>query len=62
MQVEASHGPIEQLEVQAIAVAVFKDEQPSDGFLKKLFVVLNPVGFKLWVDTSKRVFYSSYYC
>ena len=36
MQVEASQGPIEQLEVQAIAVAVFKDEKPADGFLKKL--------------------------
>jgi len=36
MQIEASKGPIEQLDVQAIAVAVFKDEKPNDGFLKKL--------------------------
>jgi leucyl aminopeptidase len=36
MHVEASQGPIEQLDVQAIAVAVFKDEKPNDGFLKKL--------------------------
>jgi hypothetical protein len=36
MQVEASQGPLEQLEVQAIAVAVFKDEKPGEGFLKKL--------------------------
>ena len=36
MQVEVSQGPIEELEVQAIAVAVFKDENPNDGFLKKL--------------------------
>src|SRR5436190_405077 len=36
MQVEASQGPIEQLDVQAIAVAVFKDEKPNEGFLKKL--------------------------
>jgi len=36
MQVEASQGPLEQLEVQAIAVAVFKDEKPEEGFLKKL--------------------------
>ena len=34
MQVEASQGPIEQLEVQAIAVAVFKDEKPEEGFLR----------------------------
>jgi leucyl aminopeptidase len=36
MQVEASQGPIEQLDVQAVAVAVFKDEKPDEGFLKKL--------------------------
>ncbi|HEV8367901.1 MAG TPA: leucyl aminopeptidase [Pyrinomonadaceae bacterium] len=36
MQVEASQGPLEQLDVQAIAVAVFKDEKPDGGFLKKL--------------------------
>jgi leucyl aminopeptidase len=36
MQVEASQGPFEQLDVQAVAVAVFKDEKPADGFLQKL--------------------------
>jgi leucyl aminopeptidase len=36
MQVEASRGPIEDLDVQAIAVAVFKNEKADDGFLKKL--------------------------
>ena len=36
MQVDANRGPIEELDVQALAVAVFKDEKPGDGFLKKL--------------------------
>ena len=36
MQLEASRGPIEQLDVHAVAVSVFKDEKPDDGFLKKL--------------------------
>ncbi|HEY5445263.1 MAG TPA: M17 family peptidase N-terminal domain-containing protein, partial [Pyrinomonadaceae bacterium] len=36
MQVEASQGPIENVDVQAIAVAVFKGEKPDDGFLKKV--------------------------
>src|ERR1051325_8970692 len=36
MQVEASRGPIEELDVQAVAVAVFKNEKADDGFLKKL--------------------------
>ena len=36
MQVEASRGPIEELDVQALAVAVFKNEKSEDGFLKKL--------------------------
>jgi leucyl aminopeptidase len=36
MQVEASRGPIEELDVQAVAVAVFKNEKVDDGFLKKL--------------------------
>jgi leucyl aminopeptidase len=36
MQVEASRGPIEELDVQALAVAVFKSEQADDEFLKKL--------------------------
>ncbi len=36
MQVEASRGPIEELDVQALAVAVFKNEKADDGFLKQL--------------------------
>ena len=36
MQVEASQGPFEELDVQAIAVAVFKDEKADSGLLKKL--------------------------
>jgi len=36
MQLEASRGPIEQLDVQAVAVSVFKDEKPDEGFLKQL--------------------------
>jgi leucyl aminopeptidase len=36
MQVEANRGPIEELDVQALAVAVFKNEKPDKGFLKKL--------------------------
>lgn len=36
MQFESSSSPYEQLDVHALAVAVFKDEKPSDGFLKKL--------------------------
>ena len=36
MQVEASRGPIDKLDVQALAVAVFKSEKADDSFLKKL--------------------------
>jgi leucyl aminopeptidase len=36
MEFESSSSPCEQLDVHALAVAVFKDEKPSDGFLKKL--------------------------
>ena len=36
MQVETSRGPIEELDVQALAVAVFKGEKADDGFIKKL--------------------------
>lgn len=36
MQVESNRGPIEELDVQALAVAVFKNEQSNEGFLKKL--------------------------
>jgi leucyl aminopeptidase len=36
MQVEANRGPIEELDVQALAVAVFKNEKSDDGFIKNL--------------------------
>lgn len=36
MQVEANRGPIEELDVQALAVAVFKNEKAGEGFIKKL--------------------------
>src|SRR6185503_3329790 len=36
MQVEANRGPIEELDVQALAVAVFKNEKAGEGFVKKL--------------------------
>ena len=36
MQVEASRGPIEELDVQALAIAVFKNEKADEGFVKKL--------------------------
>ena len=36
MQVEANRGPIEELDVQALAVAVFKNEKSDDEFIKKL--------------------------
>ena len=36
MQVEANRGPIEQLDAQALAVAVFKREKADEGLLKKL--------------------------
>ena len=41
MHVEASQGPFEQVDVQALAIAVFKDEKPTDGFLKKLDELTN---------------------
>src|SRR5690349_5590993 len=36
MQVEANRNPIDELDVQALAVAVYKDEKPAEGFLKKV--------------------------
>ena len=36
MQVEANRGPIEELDVQALAVAVFKNEKSDEGLIKKL--------------------------
>jgi len=36
MEFEASVSPYEQIDVHALAVAVFKDEKPSESFLKQL--------------------------
>ena len=36
MQIEESNGPYQEIEVQALAIAVFKDEKADDGFLKDL--------------------------
>jgi len=36
MQVETSGGPFEKLDVQALAIAVYKDEKSEQGFLKQL--------------------------
>ena len=41
MHVEASPGPFEQVDVQALAIAAFKDEKPTEGFLKKLDELTN---------------------
>src|ERR1044072_7937496 len=36
MQVEASRASIQELDVQALAVTVFKSEKADEGFLKNL--------------------------
>jgi len=36
MQIESNSGSYQQLDVQALAIAVFKDEKADDGFLKDL--------------------------
>ncbi|MDQ5846554.1 MAG: leucyl aminopeptidase [Acidobacteriota bacterium] len=36
MQIESTTGPYQDLDVQALAIAVFKDEKADDGFLKHL--------------------------
>ena len=36
MQIEVASGSMQKTDVQALAVAVFKDEKADDGFLKKL--------------------------
>src|SRR6266566_6452137 len=36
MQIEVASGPRQEMDVQALAVAVFKDEKADDGFLKEL--------------------------
>src|SRR5882757_480417 len=36
MQIEGSNGHYRDLDVQALAIAVFKDEKADEGFLKEL--------------------------
>jgi leucyl aminopeptidase len=36
MQIESTNGSYRELDVQALAIAVFKDEKADEGFLKKL--------------------------
>src|SRR6266550_1920651 len=36
MQIEGSAGHYQDLDVQALAIAVFKDERADEGFLKEL--------------------------
>src|SRR5919202_3013774 len=36
MDIQTSSGPLAEAEVQALAVAVFKDEKADEGFLKEL--------------------------
>src|SRR5829696_3603727 len=36
MNIQTSSGPLAEADVQALAVAVFKDEQADEGFLKEL--------------------------
>ena len=43
MQIESSNGSYAEADVQAIAIAVFKDEKADDGFLKDLDVLTGGV-------------------
>src|SRR2546421_1167421 len=36
MQIESTNGSYSELDVQALAIAIFKDEKADEGFLKKL--------------------------
>jgi len=36
MQIESNSGSYREIDVQAVAIAVFKDERADDGFLKDL--------------------------
>lgn len=36
MQIESTNGPYSEIDVQALAIAVFKDEKADEGFLKDL--------------------------
>jgi leucyl aminopeptidase len=43
MQIESTNGSYKDLDVQAIAIAVFKDEQADDGFLNDLDLMIGGV-------------------
>lgn len=43
MQIENASGPYQELDVQALAIAVFKDEKADEGFLKDLDAITNGV-------------------
>ena len=43
MQIENTSGPYQELDVQALAIAVFKDEKADDGFLKDLDAITGGV-------------------
>jgi leucyl aminopeptidase len=43
MQIESTNGPYRDLDVQALAIAVFKDEKADEGFLKDLNAITGGV-------------------
>ncbi len=43
MQVEGTRGGYQEVDVQAVAIAVFKDEKADDGFLKELDVLVGGI-------------------
>src|SRR5688572_23138941 len=43
MQIENTSGPYQELDVQALAIAVFKDEKADDGFLNDLDAITGGV-------------------
>src|SRR5688572_9238352 len=43
MQIENTSGPYQELDVQALAIAVFRDEKADDGFLKDLDAITGGV-------------------
>src|SRR5712691_1642095 len=43
MKIEGTNQPFQELEVQALAIAVFKDEKANDGFLKDLDAITGGV-------------------
>jgi leucyl aminopeptidase len=43
MQIENTTGPYQEVDVQALAIAIFKDEKADDGFLKDLDAITGGV-------------------